>query len=276
MGRCHTLHPMSGVRATTATAARALGFDGARFAPIHAPARDPLVADSWLVADGGVVGWSTHVDRFVASVERQGGDADVATSVAAAVPDAVPASGAWFPRLDWPHPADGDAPVLHVRPAPTLARRARVRTAEHDPRSTPAVKGPDLAALGALRDRARAAGADEAAIVVDGVVVDGATSAIVWWRGDVLHVPPASLTRVDSVTARQVRALAAARGAEVVEQRATPASLADAEVWIVNALHGIRGVTAWAEPDGTHHALAAPDRADAWHAALERLRRPWI
>lgn len=276
MGWCHTLHPMSGEPATTAAAARALGFDGSRFAPVATPTHDPLVADSWLVADGGVVGWAMHVDRFVAAVERQGGDPDVAALAAAAVPEAVPGVGAWFPRLDWPHPVDGDAPVLHVRPAPRLGRRVRVRTAEHDPRSSPEVKGPDLTALGALRERARAEGADEAAIVVDGAIVDGATSAVLWWRDETLHVPPASLARVDSVTARQVRALAAARGAQIVEQRAAPRSLAGAEAWIVNALHGIRGVTAWAEPDGTHHELASPDRADAWHAALERLRRPWI
>ncbi len=280
MGWCHTLHPMSGaaasgVTATTASAARSVGFDGTRFAHVATPTRDPLVADSLLVVDGGAVGWAMHVERFVASVERQGGDPDVAARAAAAAPDAVPRSGAWFPRLDWPHADDADGPVLHVRPAPTRVRRARVRTAEADPRSTPGVKGPDLTVLGALREDARAEGADEAAIVADDAIVDGATSAIVWWRDDALHVPSGDLPRVDSVTARQVLALAAARGVQVLERRATPASLAGAEVWIVNALHGIRGVTAWAEPDGTHHELASPERADAWHAALERLRRPW-
>lgn len=275
MGWCHTLHPMSGAPATTAAAARALAFDGSAFAPVAPPTGDPLVADSWLVVDGGVVGWAMHVDRFVASVERQGGDGDVAARAAAAVPVAVPSTGSWFPRLDWPHPASQPAPVLHVRPAPALARRARVRTAEADPRSTPRVKGPDLTVLGDLREHARAEGADEAAITVDGAVVDGATSAILWWRDGALHVPPASMPRVESVTARQVLALAVARGVRVVEQEASPASLAGAEAWIVNALHGVRGVSAWAEPDGTHHELVAPTRADAWHAALERLRRPW-
>ena len=112
-------------------------------------------------------------------------------------------------------------------------------------------------------------------MTVDGVVVDGATSAVVWWRDDVLHVPPAGAARVASTTAQQLVALAIARGVRVDEEAATPAALAGAEVWLCNALHGIRGVTAWAEPDGSHHAIAAPDRADAWHAALERLRRPW-
>lgn len=275
MGSCHTLHPMSPVAATTSATARALAFDGDDFRPVDAPHGDPLVADSWLVVDGGVVGWSMHVERFASSVERQGGDPDVAARAAASVPGAVPATGAWFPRLDWPHPDVHDGPVLHVRPAPQRSRRALVRTSEADPRSTPGIKGPDLSALGALRDAVRADGADEAAIVVDGHVVDGATSAIVWWRGETLHMPPAARTRVESVTARQLATIALARGVPVVLEDATPASLAGAEVWIVNALHGIRGVTAWAEPDGTHHELASPDRADAWHAALERLRRPW-
>lgn len=275
MGWCHTLHPMSGAAATTAAAARALAFDGSAFSPVAPPTGDPLVADSWLVVDGGVVGWAMHVDRFVTSVERQGGDGEVAARAAAAVPAAVPATGSWFPRLDWPHPASQHAPVLLLRPAPALARRARVRTAEADPRSAPRVKGPDLTVLGGLRERARAEGADEAAITVDGAVVDGATSAILWWHDDALHMPPASMPRVDSVTARQVLALAVARGVRVVEQETSPAALAGAEVWIVNALHGVRGVSAWAEPDGTHHELGEPVCADAWHAALERLRRPW-
>ncbi|QCR19465.1 aminotransferase class IV [Agrococcus sp. SGAir0287] len=266
---------MSGAAATTSAGARTLAFDGAGFVPVDAPARDPLVADSWLVVDAGVVGWATHVERFAGSVARQGGDAALAQRAASAVPSAVPAAGAWFPRLDWPDPAVHDAPILHVRPAPALARRARVRTAEEDPRTTPHVKGPDLTALGALRERARGEGADEAVVTVGGIVVDGATSAVAWWRDDALHLPPASATRVASTTARQLVAVALARGVEVREEAAAPASLAGAEVWLVNALHGIRGVTAWAEPDGTHHAIAQPRRADAWHTALERLRRPW-
>ncbi|GAA2175055.1 aminotransferase class IV [Agrococcus versicolor] len=266
---------MSGAGATTSPPARSLGFDGTRFVPVPTPTGDPLVADSWLVDDGAVVGWSTHVERFVASVRAQGGDEPLAARAARAVPAAVPATGAWFPRLDWPRTARHDGPVLHVRPAPALGRRARVRTAATDPRTAPTLKGPDLAALWALRDAAVAEGADEAAIVVDGAIVDGATSAILWWRGDVLHAPPAARERVASVTARQVAAVALALGTAVVEEDATPASLAGAEVWIVNALHGVRGVTAWSEPDGTHHAVAEPARADAWHAALERLRRPW-
>jgi len=275
MGWCHTLHPMSGAAARTRVPPRALAFDGARFVPVDVPAHDPLAADSWLVLDGGVVGWAMHVERFVASVAQQGGDPRLAERATRAVPGAVPASGAWFPRLEWPHPGVHAAPILHVRPAPALARRARVRTAASDPRSAPTIKGPDLTALGALRDRARADGADEAVVTVDGLVVDGATSAVAWWRGDVLHVPPASAPRVASTTARQVVAVALARGVRVEEEAATPAALAGAEVWLVNALHGVRGVTAWAEPDGTHHAIAVPERADAWHDALERLRRPW-
>ncbi|MFC7430144.1 MULTISPECIES: aminotransferase class IV [unclassified Agrococcus] len=266
---------MSGAAATTRAGGWALAFDGDRFAPVEAPAGDPLVADSWLVRDGGVVGWATHVDRFVASATAQGGDAEVAARAAAAVPHAVPATGTWFPRLDWVRDAERDAPVLHVRPAPTLGRRVRVRTASHDPRTTPTIKGPDLTALGALRAEARAHGADEAAIVVDGRVVDGATTAFAWWREGTLRMPPGERERVASVTAGQLTTLALALGTPVVEEDATPASLVDAEVWAVNALHGVRGVAAWAEADGTHHPLAAPTRADAWHAALERLRRPW-
>jgi hypothetical protein len=50
-----------------------------------------------------------------------------------------------------------------------------------------------------------------------------------------------------------------------------PSDLADCEVWVVNALHGIRVVTSWS--DGP--ALARnPRRAALWQRRLDALVRP--
>ncbi|RFA15634.1 hypothetical protein B7R22_05960 [Subtercola boreus] len=160
-----------------------------------------------------------------------------------------------------------------MRLAPPLAASAVLRT--HDgpePRSIPSRKGPDLDALTALRDAARADGIDDLVLLgPDGEIIDGTTTALLWWRGDTLYAPPADLVRVDSVTAKSVRVLAAALGVTVSEERATPADLAGTEVWAVNALHGIRVVTAW---HGGPSVAASPGRAALWQRRLGALARP--
>jgi branched-subunit amino acid aminotransferase/4-amino-4-deoxychorismate lyase len=102
-------------------------------------------------------------------------------------------------------------------------------------------------------------------------VAEGSTTCLAWWRGEVLCLPDAAIPRVDSVTLRSVLALAAATGVEVVEERARPADLEGLEVWALNALHGIRIVTAWVDGPAT---AEEPGRLAAWRARLDALRRP--
>ncbi|RFA14311.1 hypothetical protein B7R21_06935 [Subtercola boreus] len=162
---------------------------------------------------------------------------------------------------------------LLMRLAPPLAASAVLRS--HDgpePRSIPSWKGPDLDTLTALRDAARADGIDDLVLLGQGgEIIDGTTTALLWWRGDTLSAPPADLVRVDSVTAKSVRVLAAALGVTVSEERATPADLAGTELWAVNALHGIRVVTSW--PGGPTLA-PVPGRAALWQRRLAALARP--
>ena len=236
-----------------------------------------LAADSWLVVDGAVLRLEAHRERFAAGIgslvpaEELGAFWDAAVA-------AIPREGEWFPRVELELVRGAPRLGLRVRPAPPRRTEAVLATwTGADPRTAPTVKGPDLAALARVRTRVQPLGADEAVLLAgSGAVVEGAFSAILWWRGDVLVRPPASLPRIPSVTAAAVLALARERGVEVREEEASPADLGGAEVWICSALHGIRLARAWIDgPD----LVADPARRDAWAAELATGRIPlgaWV
>jgi branched-subunit amino acid aminotransferase/4-amino-4-deoxychorismate lyase len=229
------------------------------------------VADSWLVIDGKTLGLDLHRERFTRGADRLP-QAHLDAFWAAAIA-AIPREGDWFPRTEVQIRAGAPLPVFHLRSAPERSRSVRV--ASHpgpDPRSRPTIKGPDTAALLLARTLAKERGADEAVILSpERFVVEGAYSAFLWWRGDVLCAPSPELERVDSVTARSVIALATALGVQVYYESVTPAELDGCEIWSLSALHGIRIVTAWI--DGPNPA-EQPGRLALWRARLDRLRRP--
>lgn len=235
-----------------------------------------LAADSFLVRDGRALALRLHRARFAETVREQGftgTDLDAFWDAGVA---SLPREGDWFPRFELVRAPDAgwlDALRLRfrLRPAPELTTTVVVATADRDPRETPHLKGPDIDRLSALRQRAQRRGAREAVILDEGRVSDGATTALLWWRGETLFAPPFSLPRVDSVAARTVRGIAAALGTPVEEEEARPAELDGAVLWAVNALHGIRAVTSWV--DGP--ALAQdPARTEAWRARFAALARP--
>ncbi|WP_158864027.1 aminotransferase class IV [Leifsonia sp. AG29] len=231
-----------------------------------------LVADSFLVREGRVLALGLHRARFLDSVREQGaGDrGDVEAFWAAAVA-ALPSHGDWFPRFEAIRVRGAARLRFRLRSAPQLSESLVVMTAAHDPRRTPRVKGPDIERLGALRQAAQKRGAQEAVILDEGFVSDGATSALLWWRGGMLCAPPLSLPRVDSVAARTLRGIAAALGVPVDEEEAAPPDLEGTELWAVNALHGIRLVTRWI--DGPSLARD-PARFAAWRGRFDALARP--
>jgi branched-subunit amino acid aminotransferase/4-amino-4-deoxychorismate lyase len=229
------------------------------------------VADSWLVTDGVALALDLHRERFLrgaARLQQPGLDAFWTAAISA-----IPREGDWFPRTEVQIRRGAPLPVFRLRPAPERSRSVRV--ASHpgpDPRSQPTIKGPGTAALFLARALATERGADEAVILSpERFVVEGAFSALLWWRGDVLCAPSPDLERVDSVTARSVIALATALGVPVYYESVTPAELDGCEIWSVSALHGIRIVTAWI--DGPNPA-EQPGRLSLWRARLDRLRRP--
>ncbi len=229
-----------------------------------------LAADSWLVDDGLVLGLDAHRDRFLAAID---GRADARPFWHAAVA-ALPREGAWFPRVELLRVHDGSEQLrLRLRPAPHRGRELVVATHDGpDPRTQPTVKGPDLEALGAVRAAAAERGAGEAVLLSpDGSVVEGAWSALVWWRGERMHVVDPSLPRIRSVTERALVTVAAELGIEVVPERVPPDRLDGAELWVLSALHGPRLATAWADGPAL---TSRPGRLDAWRERLDARREP--
>lgn len=231
------------------------------------------VADSWLVTDGSVLALDLHRRRFLDGIEASGHDLVDAAGFWDATITAIPRTGDWFPRVELQQHAGSPLLVFRLRPAPERSRQVTLIThTGDDPRHRATVKGPALNALMRLRTEAQARGADEAVILSPlGHVVEGTTSALLWWRGDVLCSPAPELDRVDSVTARSVIALATALGLDISWEVVEPSELDGLEVWAANALHGLRIVTRWIDGPST---AEKPGRLGEWRARLDGLRRP--
>lgn len=232
-------------------------------------------ADSWLVTDGTALALDAHRRRFVTSIPRgryRELDVDAFWDAALAL---IPAQGDWFPRVELHSRLGGPRLIFRLREAPERKRSAVLATWRgDDPRHEPTVKGPDLERLSRVRTAVQKTGADEAVLLTaDGYVVEGAYSALLWWRGEILCGPPASFPRVDSVTARSVLTLATALGHDLHEEAVTPAELDGTELWVLSALHGIRIATAWV--DGPQLA-EQPGRLATWRTRLDRLRKPVV
>lgn len=200
------------------------------------------VADSFLVANGRGRGIDLHRERFVGSCAAAGVDA---SAFWAEQVGRLPGFGRWFPRFEL---KDSGELAVQLRPAPPIGGRLRVVVHDGpDPRTAPRVKGPDLELLGKLRESV-ANRADEILLLdQDGTVLEAAYSAIAWWDDDVLCFPPSDRPLLPSVTAKLLRRIAEAQGVEVAERPATPADLQFCEVWLLNALHGIRPIHAWSD-----------------------------
>ncbi|WP_328303213.1 aminotransferase class IV [Streptomyces sp. NBC_00435] len=256
-----------------------------RETPVTGPRQPLLAADSWLVTDGRVRALDRHRDRFTTTCAQS---ADLPEGLLDAfwsgMEDLLPrGAGHWFPRVELEAappsaPPDTILPggrrlLYRLRPAPARGTSARVwGLAVSDPRREPRRKGPDLDALAAVRARAAAADADEALLVTaDGVVLEAANSSLLWWEEDTLCHPAAALPVLPGVTASLLLDRAASTGVSVRSCRRRLSALAGREVWVVNALHGLRPVTAWT---GGSLPVATPVRAASWQAWLDGLPTP--
>lgn len=236
------------------------------FTPIDEQVSVTLAADSWLVEDGRILALERHGQRFADAVRDSGGDPGDALAATEAAAQLVPGAGRWSPRLDLT-PA---GIRLRIRPAPQSTDTVTVATAARDPRTLPLRKGPDLAALAVLeREETDRAGTPvEPIITVDGFVAEGTWSALLWWRGDALCTPDAGIPRLGSVTAAVLAEVARTEGIELRAELARPDDLDGCEIWLANALRGIRSVTRWV--GGPRVGDAA--RASGWQSRLDRLR----
>ncbi|MCP2262501.1 Branched-chain amino acid aminotransferase/4-amino-4-deoxychorismate lyase [Streptoalloteichus tenebrarius] len=238
------------------------------------PAGRLLAADSWLVQDGNARGLDLHERRFASAVADAGGPAAETATFWSAALARLPREGAWFPRVEFVATDTGRFLQLRVRPAPERTRVVTVAAVGVvDRRRVPRRKGPDLAWLGSVRGAANGAnGADDVLLTTSsGVLRETATAGLVWWEDGVMCVPDPALRVLPSVTTALLRGEAAARGVRVRHRRARLADLAGREVWIVNALHGVRPVVEWL---GAEVAVGAADRAPDWRRWWDCCARP--
>lgn len=233
---------------------------------------DLAVADSWLVEDGKARSLQQHFSRFENwALGVSPGLSDSINSFFAAVVEAIPLNGAWFPRIEL-HAEKPENQQLHLRlreaPEP-LGSAVLLTLDEADPRLKPTVKGPDLSLGMQMRRKANMLGADEAVIVDEnGFICEGALSSLVWWREDVLCAPNHDTSWLDSITRKEVFAIAEQMGLVTKTERAKPADLVETEVWLLSSLQGIRSVTSWLELGGP---LAAPTHVETFNKRLRLL-----
>ena len=230
-------------------------FDGTALIPCADTVSEVRLAaaDSWLVEDGRTRSLEAHYARFGAWVAEFA--PELVPNLPAfneAVTNAIPLEGNWNPRIELHLACEDSSPKVATlyfrhRSAPELQSTARLWTLdEPDPRAIPRVKGPDLSLGMQIRRKAILHNADEAALLTaDGYLEEGALSAIVWWRGDVLCAPDASTPWLESITRNEVFALAQAMGYQTRVERVKPADLVGLEIWVLSSLHGIRPVTEW-------------------------------
>jgi branched-subunit amino acid aminotransferase/4-amino-4-deoxychorismate lyase len=231
-----------------------------------------LVADSWLVREGRVRAYTRHRERFSRSCTECGGpEPRRLVAFWQDVTAALPRTGEWFPRVEL---AAGSLELrLLVRPAPPLGTGIRLWAAgQSDPRTAPRRKGPDLETLARVRRRAVGEGAEEAVLIApSGTVLESATASVLWWEDDTLCLPPPRLPVLPGVTAGLIQERALRSGIRIAHRERTVAGLDGHEVWLVNALHGIRPVTGWT---GRPMRVPPAERAGEWRTWLDGLMEP--
>jgi branched-subunit amino acid aminotransferase/4-amino-4-deoxychorismate lyase len=231
-----------------------------------------LAADSWLVREGRVRAYDRHRERFARACADCGGPQP--RRLAAFWQDVtavLPRTGAWFPRVEL---AAGSLELrLLLRPAPPLGTEVRLWAAgQSDPRTVPRRKGPDLDTLARVRRRACGEGAEEAVLIApSGTVLESATASVLWWEDDTLCLPPPRLPVLPGVTAGLVQERALRSGIRIAHRERTVAELDGREVWLVNALHGIRPVTGWT---GRPMRVPPAQRSGEWRDWLDGLMEP--
>jgi branched-subunit amino acid aminotransferase/4-amino-4-deoxychorismate lyase len=242
---------------------------GSGLVPDDIPEGRLHAADSWLVRDGRVRAIDRHRERFFRACREVGGPPEGEMHAFwAAVLDALPREGLWFPRVEW-----AASLRVRIRPAPPPAREVAVRVSNvRDPRSVPRRKGPDLGVLAGMRAWASRQACQEALLVSKaGLILEAANASVLWWEGGRLCAPDPHLSLLEGVTSGLIIERATELGVPFVFRRRPPTHLNAREAWLVNALHGIRPVTRWVGAA----VLAGPaGRAPAWQAWLDTHAEP--
>ncbi len=246
-----------------------------------------LAADSFRVRPNSlsgepeVRGGRAHVLRFALAVrEASAHDPRVVSALDTFLDDAtaqIAAYGTGWPRLElWAQQAavaDSSAAATHfdlrlaLRPLPELGASVGLRTARAIGVRRAERKGPNIARYAELNRHLEAE-----ALLIDenGYLLEGATTSLVWWQNGMLCAALPG-QRVDSITEAIVLEYANRCGIRVMHASVLPSDLAGAEVWALNALHGIRPVT---RLDGRPLRAPLEDRLREFTTALDRSWRP--
>ena len=207
------------------------------------------VADSWLVEDGAVRSLQAHFDRFANWVIAEDpSQQSLLAGFFAEVKRLTPREGRWFPRIEY-HGEQEPSDRLHLRlrMAPEQVESLVLwQYPDPDPRQAPLVKGPDLSLCQQLRRHANMNGAGEAVITDSGgFVAEGALSALVWWRGNVLCSSDDQTAWLPSITRQDLFQLASQMGIEARVENIKPEDLVKFPIWALSSLNGIVPVTSW-------------------------------
>ena len=207
------------------------------------------VADSWLVDEGRVRSLNAHFERFASWVISEDPEQQqFLPGYFAEIKRLLPRIGRWFPRMEYHGEQPKDRRLyLRLREAPSKMESVTLWTyPEPDPRQRPHVKGPDLSLCQQLRRHANMNGADEAVITDSrGFVAEGALSALVWWRGDVLCSSDDQTNWLPSITRQEVYSIADQMGFESRVENVRPDELAKLPIWALSSLNGIMPVRSW-------------------------------
>jgi branched-subunit amino acid aminotransferase/4-amino-4-deoxychorismate lyase len=222
------------------------------------------VADSWLVEDGKVRSLPAHFERFANWVLAEDPTQEhQLKQFFAEVLRLLPRQGRWFPRMEYHGEEQQQQRLfLRLREAPQQIESVTLFTyPDPDPRVSPTIKGPDLSLCQQLRRHANMHGADEAVIIdSQGYVAEGALSALVWFRDDVLCSSDDSTNWLPSITRAEVFEIAKQMGLETAVERIKPQELANLPVWALSSLNGIMPVQSWVELNdhlpSSHHLEA--------------------
>ncbi|QZY52281.1 aminotransferase class IV [Leucobacter tenebrionis] len=280
--------------------------DGAKTAA--RPGAEPgalLVADSFRVrvnprtGAAEVRGLDEHLDRFRRSVlaqmpsaEKSDAEAETLERIDLFLDEAlhrIAEYGEGFPRLElWgSERTGGDSEfALSLRPLPALGDTIELRSAPGVLLERPYLKGPNIPRLAELN---RELGAEALLLDAIGCAVEGATTSLIWWTDDTdqsgHYIAEERArdrgNRVESVTEGLLRQAAQqrlvgrkpeqGRTSALTPARPKPAELARAEIWAVNALHGIRVV---ASVDGAPAPAPVKHRLRWFREALDRTWQP--
>jgi branched-subunit amino acid aminotransferase/4-amino-4-deoxychorismate lyase len=246
---------------------------GDRLVPCPPTEDSLLAADSWLVEGGSVRALTWHEKRFKVACQQTGYRLpDDLRAFWAEVVQVLPRHGRWFPRIELTAAAVPQL-RLRLRPAPAQADQVRVWVAsDRDQRHVPRRKGPDLPWLNRIRVRAAGLGADEALLTTPtGLLLEAAHSSVLWWEDDTLCVPSPAMRVLPGITTSLIQQEARRRLLEVRPRRQHLAQLSGREVWLVNALHGIRPVAAWI---GASIPPGEPEHVRAWRSWWDNLLEP--